>query len=454
MNYFILVENIVVIGLLALSWLIARLAASRASSPSHAPRRRNIRVYVQIVGLIVLIGVALVPLGFLDSIVIGAPFQTLTYSGLQSASNPQLQDQAGCPDPSGVELVLAIQGLNTAQATANVDMALCVGDQVLKNLTIEATGARPLANGLVPSPANAKFLLSSFRVSYYGSTPQTYMTRSVTIESILQQTDPTGEIRVPVDLGVVSMPVFGNVISYPFDSYSAAGAWQVFPPSGTAIINDRGIRFSWTPFLAVASTPDSGNLAWRAGYAPEGYVIEASRIPSVKFFVFLIAGLPLLLFAGLLALVLPLVNDPERRRFPAELLVGVGAFLLAIIPVRAVLVPAEISQITLVDYILGTEMAVMVAGSLIIVLAGLLNPGVKAARIPGEDASRSNSEPSAVTPRRLPRHAEVAIVDSADSRSRDTAKRRNEFIRRVLPGMVGAAALVSIWRLLNRARKL
>ena len=112
---------------------------------------------------------------------IGAPFQTQAYGGLQNAGNVQVAEQDGCSGLSGVELDLTIQSLNIAQAAAEVDMTLCVGDQVLRNLSVNATGVRPLANGLVPSPASAGFLRSSFRVSYYGATPQTYMTRSVTV---------------------------------------------------------------------------------------------------------------------------------------------------------------------------------------------------------------------------------------------------------------------------------
>jgi hypothetical protein len=49
--------------------------------------------------------------------------------------------------------------------------------------------------------------------------------------------------------------------------------------------------------VVVAATPDSDNHAWRAS-SPQSanYAIEASRISFVKFFVCLIAGLPLLLF--------------------------------------------------------------------------------------------------------------------------------------------------------------
>ena len=453
MKYFIFACNAVIVGVLVFSWLIARRAASRVGSSGSATRRRNVRLYARVAGQVLLTGVALVPLGFLDIIVIGAPFQTQAYGGLQNAGNLQVAEQDGCSGLSGVELDLTIQSLNIAQAAAEVDMTLCVGDQVLRNLSVNATGVRPLANGLVPSPASAGFLRSSFRVSYYGATPQAYMTRSVTVGSILGQKDPTGEIRNPVDLGVVTVPLYGNVISYPFDSYSASGDWQVFPPPGTAISNSEGIRLSWTPSVAVTATPDSENLAWRVS-SPQSadYVIEASRIPFVKFFVCLIAGLPLLLFAGLLALVWSLADDPERRRFPAELLVGVGAFLLAIIPVRTVLVPADISQITLTDYLLGAEMAVMVAGSLIIVLAGTASPG-KRGPVAGEDATHSNSETPPGTQRLLSRHDQAPAAGNAGSDPREMTKRRNVLIGKVLPGIAGAAALVSIWQLLNRARR-
>lgn len=398
MNSFIIIGNVVVLGVLAVSCLIARRAASDAGYSGHAPFRRRIRLSVQIACWIILIGIALVPLGFLDSLLIGAPFRTETYNGLESASNSQLENRIGCPDPGGVELTLTIRSLDSAQDTANADIALCVGDQVLRNLTIEATGARPFSNGLDPSRVNTSFLRSAFHVSYDGSTPETSLNLRVSIESILDQKDPSG-LRGPVDLGVISIPVFGNVVSYPFDSYSTSGLWVVSPPAGMEVISSGSIRFNWTPApLEVAATPDAGNLAWHWGYVQSvGDVIEANRIPSIEFFVFLVAGLPLLLFVGLLALVWPILNNPDRRRFPAELLVGVGAFLLAMIPVRAVLVPAEISQITVTDYILGTEMAVMVAASLIIVLAGSVDSNGKASDALDKEAKHGNSFSSTAT---------------------------------------------------------
>jgi hypothetical protein len=56
-----------------------------------------------------------------------------------------------------------------------------------------------------------------------------------------------------------------------------------------------------------------------------------------------------------------------QPRLEAGLLAGVAAFLIAILPIRAVLVPAYLNGLTLVDYALGTEMAVMVAATIVVV---------------------------------------------------------------------------------------
>ena len=104
MNYFILAGNAVIIGVLVFSCLIALWTASRDDSCGPAPRWRNIRLHVRIACQVVLAGVALVPLGFLDIIVIGAPFQTQAYDGLQNAGNPQVAEQDSCSSLSGVEL--------------------------------------------------------------------------------------------------------------------------------------------------------------------------------------------------------------------------------------------------------------------------------------------------------------------------------------------------------------
>jgi len=67
MKYFIFACNAVIVGVLVFSWLIARRAASRVGSSGSATRRRNVRLYAQVAGQVLLTGVALVPLGSLTS---------------------------------------------------------------------------------------------------------------------------------------------------------------------------------------------------------------------------------------------------------------------------------------------------------------------------------------------------------------------------------------------------
>jgi hypothetical protein len=58
----------------------------------------------------------------------------------------------------------------------------------------------------------------------------------------------------------------------------------------------------------------------------------------------------------------------------AGLIAGAGGFLIALLPIREVLVAAEISGFTLVDFALGAEIAVMVAATLIVVWGASSRP--------------------------------------------------------------------------------
>jgi hypothetical protein len=367
----LIVSVIVVIGILGFSWVIADRAMSKTSSISLISLMDDKRWLRQVFYRILLIGVAGIPLVILDATLLTAEFQTSTHSNLSDANIPAFEFFDVCPDSTSIGLMIAMRDLESAQDTADADLSLCVGDQVLTNLTVIESQARPLSQGLSVSGQSASILQSAFRVSYDGITPDTSLTRAVTIQSILEQAGPSG--RGPVDLGVVSIPIFGNAVSYPLDSYSAEGQWDVSAPAGMEDITSSSIGDDWTPQIVVTATPNADNIAWR--FEQENlFIIEASRISSVQVFVLLISILPLLLFFGLLALLRSFIGGPNRDRFPAELVIGLGAFLLAIIPVRAVLVPSDISQTTVIDYILGTEMAVMVASSLMIVLAASVKP--------------------------------------------------------------------------------
>ncbi len=431
----IIIAGIVLVaGVLSFSWVISDRVMSKAASIQRTSLRNDKRWRIQLACRILLIAIAVIPLVILSTILLTAQFQTVTYSSLRTADNPALVNLAYCPVSNDVALTVTIRDLDTAQETADANLSLCVGDQVLKNLTVAGGGARPLSHGLSVSGLSASFLQSMFRVSYQGSIPETSLTRTVSIQSILEQADSSGT-RGPVDLGVVSIPLFGNATDYPLDSYSATGLWVVSLPVNMVDATSSSIGDAWTGPTDVAATPDADNIAWYWGFAQgPGDIIEANRILTVKVFVLLISVLPLLLFIGLLSLLQSLIGETNRARFPAELLVAIGAFLLAIIPVRAVLVPSDISQTTVIDYILGTEMAVMVASSLMIVLAGSAKP-----------ASSVTAKPN------IPPQETISIAMNSRTISNKPLKRR--FTGAILLGLTGIAAISRIRQLLSRARK-
>jgi len=190
---------------------------------------------------------------------------------------------------------------------------------------------------------------------------------------MLKQREPFSQrVREPIHIGTLTLPLLGSADDYPFDDYAAAGNWTVTVPDGTEIVFPGSIRIAYLLTPRIVMSPGAADLKWRWGNVPSiGLALEASRSISSQLFICVIVLLPLLLFLSVLLTLMPRRVRQGRAsgRFPAELLVGVGAFLLAVLPVRAVLVPSNIPRLTVVDYALGTEMAVMVAATLMLGLA-------------------------------------------------------------------------------------
>jgi hypothetical protein len=434
---------IALVGILWYSWVIADKVMTRVTSLSGTMVLRSFGWYRQLACRLLLVVVAVTPFVILGNIVISAPAQTAVYGDLGHASNLELENLDQCPSQSGAKLYLTMRNLDSTRNIAEVEIFLCVGDQALKNLTLVRTGVRPLSKSLTTSGKSASFLRSTFRVSYLGSIPEINFTRAVTIGSILRQVDNLGPRR-PVDLGIFGIPLVGDAANYPFDNYSMAGVWTVFVPSNMQVAINNSVGIGWIPAsIDVAAIPDAGNIAWKWGYIRGlGDAVEADRTYSLKSFVMLLVALPLLLFIGLLALVRSIIGNSPRYRFPAELLVGVGAFLLAIIPIRAVLVPADFSQITVTDYILGTEMAVIVASSLMIVAAGSMKPRTKPVGVQEEEADGANGSV-----------ASASVMSEIDAGTVAGENLTGRLIGILLTILTGIAAVLGARRLLRRAEK-
>jgi hypothetical protein len=111
----------------------------------------------------------------------------------------------------------------------------------------------------------------------------------------------------------------------------------------------------------------------------EPITIELHRPFRTKSYVLLVLLIPFLLAYLLFAVLFQRASnrntteashETSRLRMGVEALAGVATVLLATLPIRLVLVPADINELTIVDYALGLEMAILVCGAFIAVKLG------------------------------------------------------------------------------------
>ena len=101
------------------------------------------------------------------------------------------------------------------------------------------------------------------------------------------------------------------------------------------------------------------------GSVVDALTVHASRPATTKLLVLCLVLVPLLLLA---LLGIRLAEGAPRS---IDGLVGVTAIMLAILPIRSVLVPADISSLTIVDFALASEMTLLAVGT----VAWFLWPG-------------------------------------------------------------------------------
>jgi hypothetical protein len=162
---------------------------------------------------------------------------------------------------------------------------------------------------------------------------------------------------------------------YPFDWYATFGVtdaeFGANGPSPIGLLN-RYDQYAppayngYIPFrLDVLQAADISPFVVQAGASAEpnggssGVTLQLVRRGTTKLWVVVIAFIPLLLAAALAAVVFG--SSSSTGRLKPEGFAGLVAVLLAVLPIRIVLVPADLSDITLVDYLLGFEVAMLTA---------------------------------------------------------------------------------------------
>jgi hypothetical protein len=164
----------------------------------------------------------------------------------------------------------------------------------------------------------------------------------------------------------VTLPLTGTSTNYPRDRYYTDGMWFLTLPSdvrtkdvssvytGTQLANTVPLK----PQARVA--PALHDFSVDIGAAdvatPGDVLVVIGRLDQAKVFVFGLLCVPLLLAIALLTHVASL-----SARGNIDVLIGVGAILVALLPLRLVLVPTDIVGVTLVDVVLGTEVSILAA---------------------------------------------------------------------------------------------
>jgi hypothetical protein len=271
-----------------------------------------------------------------------------------------------------------------------------------------ATFVQPSGSGLpgqvrvLPRYANVHvgvgFVAFNPTISDANLTPGSVTRVSTTLGELVREQNPGGPGWIPggyVPLGTVTVPVAVRPDRYPLDWYATQGSFGVGliynspPPVGFRIVT-HGTPSVVTKALPcrvqVLADPDLSPLTLEASASPCTFPggelsLQLHRPGETQLFVLVVALIPFVVEV-LLGLALLRRRAPRANGIGAEVFVGVTAVLLAILPIRLVLVPTDITGLTLVDYILGTEMAVLAAFAFLIV-QGRLSRNPSASTGPG-----------------------------------------------------------------------
>jgi hypothetical protein len=347
-----------------------------------------------------------------------------------------LGERCGNYEGPGLRLVLIANHLSLQKNAIRLSAILCSTIETAEHLYI----AREVALGILGRPSPA------FRRLQYGVVELTKPAKAMRLHLTLwhqvaegatgQSLDTTlgtlFESFSGVSLGDFAFPLIGSHASYPFDQYSnellptlisASGieplaSHLLWCPHGAStcrvpshlepfsapelplevdLLRGSGVapyevRISGGGKIVASPTfPDASVYSTGPIARPRGSVFHLDRSATAQMYVVLVACIPLL-FECLFALMLVGRYTGAKRGLAPDALMGVAAVLLAILPIRLVLVPAEIQELTLVDYWLGFEMALLAAIACIAAWRSMGNPTPS-----HEQVARTRSVPTAST---------------------------------------------------------
>jgi hypothetical protein len=167
----------------------------------------------------------------------------------------------------------------------------------------------------------------------------------------LPEACPTDELHPrPPYQADVELPVVGQPRAFPNDWYWLTAYVAMFQPAGGA----EGDGRCCLPFaLDVTRGTEDLRMAIQLDTVVDDAFLplelKAQRPWRIVFYTYVVAIVPPLILGGLLFWQLGRRRRSEASPAPHELLFGMAAILLALLPLRQVLVPAEIQSLTRVD---------------------------------------------------------------------------------------------------------
>jgi hypothetical protein len=275
-----------------------------------------------------------------------------------------------CANASQPVVDAIIHSYDPSSNTIVLDTELCVPRTTLVNLIVSRGHARIITEtGTHTMAIRVGYKRLQFALHAIALSPNIEAAPSHNVE-LANLVRANGSF---VKTASLALPLTGSFLTYPFDSYSLTAIFHLSAQDKTvALVTKTG--YHATPVLPVTlntfvgadvaplgvetQVTSSENLAGRSRFYHRGRQlgVQLERRTRTQLFVSLIALVPLLL-GGLLLIVI--LKGNVEAVSPGSL-AGLAAVLFAILPIRQVLIPSGSNELTLVDYALGLEMAIVV----------------------------------------------------------------------------------------------
>jgi hypothetical protein len=261
-------------------------------------------------------------------------------------------------------LTLLLRHADVAEGTILAEPTLCFPTARLR--LIEAWDLRHPWRGLSPvirygDLVSARFAREPLMLTVEQLLPTGEQAQRIPLGRFNASPDPAMKV---LTLRPLTLPLLGNEEDYPFDQYSLSARIDLALPQALILKAPGRPPLSSVPLrIELVAANDlrgyrvtagtRGRNASGLGVASTGVAIRLRRVHRTQAYVIALLTIPLLLIAVLA------VASRRRRAGDANVVIGAAAVLLALLPIRAVLVPADVASLTLVDWALGAEVALL-----------------------------------------------------------------------------------------------